>query len=136
MIGRVRGGKGAMLQNNDAVATVAVRDLNAARIFYEGKLGLKPLDGEEPGVVAYNAGRSTLFIYESQFAGTNEATAVTWVVGDSIANVVKDLKAKGIAFERYDFPGTNVEDDVHITGAFKAAWFKDPDGNIHAIVNG
>jgi catechol 2,3-dioxygenase-like lactoylglutathione lyase family enzyme len=125
-----------MLENNDAVATVAVRDLNSARTFYEGKLGLKPLDGEEPGVVTYNAGRSTLFIYESQFAGTNQATAVTWVVGDGIANVVKDLKTKGVTFERYDFPDAKVEDDVHVTGAIKAAWFKDPDGNIHAIVNG
>jgi catechol 2,3-dioxygenase-like lactoylglutathione lyase family enzyme len=125
-----------MLKNNDAVATVAVRDLKSARTFYEDKLGLKPLDGKEPGVVTYNAGRSTLFIYESEFAGTNKATAVTWVVGDSIANVVEDLKAKGVSFERYDFPGAKMEDDVHVTGAIKAAWFKDPDGNIHAIVNG
>jgi catechol 2,3-dioxygenase-like lactoylglutathione lyase family enzyme len=125
-----------MLKNNDAVATVAVRNLNSARTFYEDTLGLKPLEGEEPGVVTYNAGRSTLFIYESEFAGTNKATAVTWVVGDNIANVVEDLKAKGVTFERYDFPGAKMEDDVHVTGAIKAAWFKDPDGNIHAIVNG
>jgi catechol 2,3-dioxygenase-like lactoylglutathione lyase family enzyme len=125
-----------MLESNDAVATVAVRDLKSARAFYEDKLGLKPLDGEEMGVVTYNAGRSTLFVYESQFAGTNKATAVTWVVGDGIADVVKTLKAKGVTFERYDFPGTTVENDVHVTGSIKAAWFKDLDGNIHAVVNG
>jgi catechol 2,3-dioxygenase-like lactoylglutathione lyase family enzyme len=126
----------AMLENNDAVATVAVRDLEIAKAFYEGKLSLKPLDGEEPGVISYLTGRSTLFVYESQLAGTNKATAVTWVVGDGIADVVKALKAKGVDFERYDFPDTAMEGDVHVTGAIKAAWFKDPDGNIHAVVNG
>ena len=80
--------------------------------------------------------RSTLFVYESELAGTNKATAVTWVVGDGIADIVQALKAKGIAFERYDFPGMAMEGDVHVTGVIKAAWFKDPDGNIHAIVNG
>lgn len=125
-----------MLENKDAVATVAVRDLKSARAFYEGKLGLKSLDGEEPSVVAYSVGRSTLFVYESELAGTNKATAVTWVVGDGIADIVQALKAKGIAFERYDFPGMAMEGDVHVTGAIKAAWFKDPDGNIHAVVNG
>ena len=125
-----------MLENKDAVATVAVRDLKSARAFYEGKLGLKSLDGEEPSVVTYSAGRSTLFVYESELAGTNKATAVTWVVGDGIADIVQALKTKGIAFERYDFPGMAMEGDVHVTGAIKAAWFKDPDGNIHAIVNG
>lgn len=125
-----------MLENKDAVATVAVRDLKSARAFYEGKLGLKSLDGEELGVVTYSAGRSTLFVYESELAGTNKATAVTWVVGDGIADIVQALKAKGVAFERYDFPGMAMEGDVHVTGAIKAAWFKDPDGNIHAVVNG
>lgn len=125
-----------MLENKDAVATVAVRDLKSARAFYEGKLGLKSLDGEEPGVVTYSARRSTLFVYESELAGTNKATAVTWVVGDGIADIVQALKAKGVAFERYDFPGMAMEGDVHVTGAIKAAWFKDPDGNIHAVVNG
>lgn len=125
-----------MLRNKDAVATVAVGDLAAARAFYEGRLGLKPLDGEEPGVVTYNTGRSTLFVYESQFARTNKATAVTWVVGDGIADVVGALKDKGVIFERYGFPDTAMEGDVHVTGAIRAAWFKDPDGNVHAVVNG
>src|SRR5688572_20425620 len=102
-----------MLENKDAVATVPVRDLKSARAFYEGKLGLKSLDGEEPGVVTYSAGRSTLFVYESRLAGTNKATAVTWVVGDGIADIVQTLKAKGVAFERYDFPDMAMEGDVH-----------------------
>jgi len=40
-----------------------------------------------------------------------------------------------VTFERYDLPGTTREGDVHVTGELKVAWFKDPDGNIHSLVN-
>ena len=33
-------------------------------------------------------------------------------------------------------PGTTLKGDVHVTGDHKAAWFKDPDGNIIGIVSG
>lgn len=48
----------------------------------------------------------------------------------------RELKDKGVAFEHYDFPGMVLEGDVHVMGELKAAWFKDPDGNILAIMNG
>ena len=44
------------------------------------------------------------------------------------------LKGRGVAFEHYDMPGITRKGDVHLTGRSKAAWFKDPDGNILAIV--
>ncbi|HST08217.1 MAG TPA: hypothetical protein VLJ83_08585 [Gemmatimonadaceae bacterium] len=47
---------------------------------------------------------------------------------------MRALKAKGVAFEHYDFPGMTLKGDVHIMGDMKAAWLKDPDGNILAIV--
>jgi hypothetical protein len=53
-----------------------------------------------------------------------------------VESLVKELKAKGIAFEHYDFPGMTRKGDVHIAGNLKNAWFKDPDGNILAIVSG
>jgi hypothetical protein len=57
-------------------------------------------------------------------------------VGDDVEGVVQELKGKGVKFEKYDFPDTTLKGDVHIHGNNKAAWFKDPDGNILAIVNG
>ena len=125
-----------MLGSKDAIATVAVRNLDAARKFYEGKLGLTAKGDEEPGTVTYKTGRTSLFVYESQFAGTNKATAVTWPVGDALDGIVRDLKAKGVPFEHYDLPGTTREGDVHRAGGVRVAWFKDPDGNIHSVVNG
>jgi hypothetical protein len=84
----------------------------------------------------YRSGGTSVLIYQSQFAGTNEATAATWEVGGDIETVVQDLKAKGVTFEHYDMPGMTRKGDVHVAGKHKAAWFKDPDGNILALVNG
>jgi len=124
-----------MLADNDAVATIAVKDLKAAKKFYGDTLGLKPTPVPEPEVLNYKSGNSTVLVYKSQFAGSNKATAVTWIV-DDVEGTVKDLKAKGVAFEHYDFPGMTRKGDVHIAGKSKAAWFKDPDGNILAVVSG
>ena len=124
-----------MLADKDAVATVAVKDLRAAKKFYGDTLGLKPTPVPEPEVLNYKSGDSTVLVYKSQFAGSNKATSVTWIV-DDVEGTVKDLKAKGVSFEHYDFPGMTRKGDVHIAGKSKAAWFKDPDGNILAVVSG
>jgi len=124
-----------VLGNIDAIATIAVRNIEAARKFYEGTLGLKSAPGQEKGVLGYRSGSSNVLVYESQFAGTNKATAVTWAVED-LEDVIRDLKSKGVRFEHYDLPGTTRKGDVHGGGRTKAAWFKDPDGNILALVSG
>ena len=124
-----------MLADKDAVATIAVKDLKAAKKFYGDTLGLKPTPVPEPEVLNYKSGNSTVLVYKSQFAGSNKATSVTWVV-DDVEGTVKDLKAKGVAFEHYDFPGMTRKGEVHITGKSKAAWFRDPDDNILAVVSG
>jgi catechol 2,3-dioxygenase-like lactoylglutathione lyase family enzyme len=119
-----------MLSDSKAIATVAVKDLKIAAMFYEDKLGLKVVSREGDQMVAYQCGSSVLDVYQSEFAGTNKATAVSWAVGDDLAGVVQALKAKGVVFEHYEIPGTTLEGDVHIGGKMRVAWFKDPDGNI------
>lgn len=123
-----------MLNDKDPIATVAVKDIAAARRFYEGTLGLKLVHNQGEEAFSYQAGKSTLLVYRSRFARTNQATAVTWMVGDGIESAVRDLKARGVAFETYDMPGMKVEGDIHSGGGIRNAWFKDPDGNIHALV--
>ena len=123
-----------MLKDNEAMATIAVKKIDNARNFYEGVLGFKPTGEDHEGVVAYDSGGSKLFVYESEYAGTNKATAATWVV-DDVDGTVKALKGRGVGFEHYDFPETKLEGDVHVSGGMRAAWFKDPDGNILAIVS-
>ena len=125
-----------MLGKQTAIPTVAVRNLAAAKKFYEGTLGLKAVDAEGDEVVVYESGNTRLNVYRSQFAGTNKATAVTWAV-DDVEGEVTTLKSKGVTFEHYDMPGMKLKGDLHVAdGAdFKVAWFKDPDGNIFSIVN-
>lgn len=126
----------AMLTHKYPVATVAVRDLEAARRFYEDKLGLTAPEEEAGPALTYHCGAFLLLLYKSEFAGTNEATSVTWMVGDDIADIVRQLGSKGVMFQHYDMPDVVREGDVHVFGPIKSAWFKDPDGNIHALVNG
>ena len=125
-----------MLAGKDAMATIAVKNLEAAKRFYEGKLGFKPAGIEGPGVTTYTSGNSTILVYESQFAGTNKATSATWGVGSELEAVVEALKRAGVTFERYDMPGARHDGDIHVFGDFKAAWFKDPDGNILHVNSG
>lgn len=125
-----------MLADSNAVANIAVRDLATARRFYEGTLGLAPVGDEGDEVVAYGSGDSKFFVYRSDFAGTNQATAMTWVVGDELDDVVRTLRDKGVAFEHYEMPDMTLEGDVHVGGEMRVAWFKDPDGNILNVVNG
>lgn len=123
-----------MLGGKDAIATIAVKDLEGAGRFYEDTLGLKPDGKQEPGARSYRSGGSGVLVYESQYAGTNKATAATWVV-DDVEAIVKALKAKGVVFEHYDLPETARKGDVHVAGSLKLAWFKDPSGNILALVS-
>lgn len=122
-----------MLGNYDVVAVVAVKDADAAAKFYGETLGLKA-GMEVPGGTFYVSGKSGLFVYPSEFAGTNKATAATWNVED-VDSVVAELKGKGVKFEHYDMPGVKLEGDIHVMGELKSAWFTDPDGNILNIVN-
>ena len=124
-----------MLGNHEAVATAAVKDIDRAVQFYEGTLGLKRLHSEGREAITYQTGTSTLLVYRSDHAGTNQATTVTWAVGDDLDGCVRDLRDKGVTFEHYDMPGSRLEGDVHVSGRLRVAWFKDHDGNVHALVN-
>lgn len=122
-----------MLGTRNAVANLAVSDLDRAREFYTDRLGLKEVDHEGDELIVLESGDSKVNVYRSDHAGTNEATAVTWAV-DDIAREVAALKGKGVTFEHYDLPGLALEGDVHVGDHMKIAWFKDPDGNILNIV--
>ena len=124
-----------MLADSTAIATIAVKDVARARHFYEDVLGLQCIDSGQKEVLNYKVGKSKILIYKSMFAGTNKATAATWEL-DDVESVARKLKEKGVNFEHYNLPGMTLKGDVHVAGSLKAAWFKDPDGNILALVGG
>jgi catechol 2,3-dioxygenase-like lactoylglutathione lyase family enzyme len=124
-----------MLGDKDAASNVAVKNLETAKKFYEEILGLTPVGTEGEEAVVFKSGNSTVYVYKSQYAGSNKATAISWVVGENVEGVVQQLKAKGVTFEHYDMPGVTRNGDVHVADDMKIAWFKDPDGNILNITN-
>ena len=121
-----------MLGKADATPMIAVKDLDRARSFYEGTLGLSEVDDFGEGFML-KSGDTTLSIYRSQFAGTNKATALTFTV-DDLDSEVGELKGKGVAFEHYDLPGLERQGDCYVAEGMKTAWFKDPDGNILSLI--
>ena len=125
-----------MLGGKETMATVAVRDLTSAKRFYEGTLGLKQTDSQGEEAVTYQTGTTKLLVYRSQFAGSNKATTATWLIGNAMEKVVQGLRGRGVTFEHYQMPGLTLKGDIHEGEGMKAAWFKDPDGNIHALVSG
>lgn len=125
-----------MLSAKHPMATVGVRNLEVARQFYEGKLGLTSDGPSQPGTAIYALGGAELLVYQSPHAGTNQATSVTWRVGADIHAIAADLAGRGVPFERYEMRGAKLDGDVHVFGSHRVAWFKDPDGNIHSLVNG
>jgi len=116
-----------MFKDKDSSAIVAVTDIDRARQFYENILGLTLIKADK-ALLSFRTGATTLIVYKSDYAGTNQANAVVWGVGDEIEAITADLKAKGVSFEHY--PGMELQGDIHVGGDFKMVWLKDPDGNI------
>ena len=118
-----------MLRNKTAYPIVACIDLARAKRFYVETLGL-PLIADVGDLFTVRTGDTVLNVYRSDHAGTNRANAVVWGCGDEIESIVAELAAKGVVFEHDHMPGMEMRGDLHAMGDFRAAWFKDPDGNI------
>ncbi|MGN6772699.1 MAG: VOC family protein [Rhizobiaceae bacterium] len=118
------------LREKASSAIVAVTDIERARRFYRGTLGLERLEDGMEGVLVYKTGATHLVVYPSEFAGTNKANAVVWDCGADLEAIAAGLRGKGVKFERYEMDGVTYKDGVHDAGGFKMVWFKDPDGNI------
>ena len=122
-----------MLQKSPMYSYIPVKDVARARQFYEQKLGFKP-KSEENGGVVYEFGEHTAgFLYPTPNAGTSRASQAFWQV-DDVEREVAELKARGVEFEHYDMPDMKSENGIVTGGGAKAAWFKDSEGNIMALV--
>jgi catechol 2,3-dioxygenase-like lactoylglutathione lyase family enzyme len=122
-----------MLQNSPLYAYIPAKDVARARKFYEGKLGFKPKQETAGGVVYEFGDKTECFLYPTPNAGTSRASQAFWHV-DDVEREVAELKARGVAFENYDMRGEKSPSGVITAGGAKAAWFKDSEGNILAIV--
>jgi catechol 2,3-dioxygenase-like lactoylglutathione lyase family enzyme len=121
-----------MLKDMEPATMIPVKYLEKTRRFYEDVLGFTP-DIEDPGGISYRSGNGRFNVYPTEFAGTAQHTLIGWYTAD-IEKSVDELTAKGVTFEQYDFPDFKTDaKGIAVMGEEKAAWFKDPEGNILSI---
>jgi hypothetical protein len=122
-----------MLKDAPVVPYIPATDVARARRFYEEKVGLVPREEVAGGVVYECGNRSWIFLYPSAGAGTSKASQAFWQVDDVEAEVAA-LRERGVTFEEYDMPGLKTVNGIATAGRTKAAWFKDSEGNILAVI--
>jgi predicted enzyme related to lactoylglutathione lyase len=122
-----------MLRDFPMYAYIPASDLARARQFYETKVGLRPKQESNGGVVYEFAGGTACFLYPTPNAGTSRASQAFWSVKD-VDSLVRALKARGVQFEDYDLPGEKSAEGAITAGGAKAAWFRDSEGNIMALI--
>jgi len=123
-----------MLQRHPIYVYFPARDLARARRFYEETLGIEPREELNGGVVYDFGGGTAAFLYPTPNAGTSKASQAFWSVDDVDAEI-DTLKQRGVVFERYDdMPGERSPSGAITAGGAKAAWFKDSEGNILALI--
>jgi catechol 2,3-dioxygenase-like lactoylglutathione lyase family enzyme len=130
-----------MLNNAHVATRLPAQDLERARRFYADRLGLEPAE-ERPGGLLYRAADGTEFaLFASAGAASGTHTQMAWEV-DDLAATVTQLRARGVAFEDYDFPGLRTVDGItEVAGNYpskggkgeRAAWFRDSEGNLLGI---
>ena len=125
-----------MFKDLQPVSTLATADRAKARSFYEDTLGLT-VERDDMFGVTYTCGNGRLFVYESAFAGTNKATAVSFETSpETYDDEIEALRQKGITFITFDMEGMEWDNGVAIAGPIKSVWFSDPDGNILNVSTG
>jgi catechol 2,3-dioxygenase-like lactoylglutathione lyase family enzyme len=120
-----------MFENSMAMAVLPASDLERARRFWRDVFGLDPARTDMGGST-YVVGGVAVLVYETQFAGTNKATALS-LVTDDLDRDMAELREKGVDFHDYDFPGLKTENGVVEMDGERGAWFDDSEGNIIAL---
>jgi predicted enzyme related to lactoylglutathione lyase len=123
-----------MLNDSKVEANIPASDLDRAKDFYADKFGLTPKEEFGGEALAYETAGGTKFnVYRTDFAGQAGHTIAQWHVTD-IESEVRELKAKGVAFEVYDMPGVEWDGEIAtLAGLGRAAWFRDSENNIMCV---
>lgn len=123
-----------MFADRRIAAMLPASDIDRAKAFYRDTLGIEPVEDLPAGGARYEVGGTNLVVYPSQFAGTNEATALGWDVEDLDA-AVAGLKAKGVEFSEFEMEGMTMENSiVTAPDGMRSAWFYDSERNIIALM--
>jgi catechol 2,3-dioxygenase-like lactoylglutathione lyase family enzyme len=122
-----------MLAQSKAFSGFAVDDLEEARKFYADTLGLDVKAIDEPGLLNIRiAGGRDILVYPKGDFEPATYTILNFPV-DDVEAAVDDLASRGVAFERYDGMEQDEKGIARGPGP-EIAWFKDPAGNILAVL--
>ena len=124
-----------MLADSRAFSGFAVPDIEAARDFYRDKLGLDVTEHEEGGLSLLTlnlAGDRPTMIYPKPDFQPATYTILNFPV-DDVEAAVDELSARGVQFEKYDGFGQDEKGIARGNGP-DIAWFKDPAGNVLAVL--
>lgn len=119
----------SVFADTQVTCMLPVKDLARAREFYERRLRLMPLGARPDGKFVYRVGGTDLALFPKPEGTKAEHTAISFKV-DDIGRAIAELKSRGVAFDDYDLPGFKTVEHVCVLGSEKAAWFRDPEGNI------
>ena len=121
-----------MLDRAHAEAIIPVSDRKRSTEYYVATLGLSLLEDTALDVRLEAGNGTTVALYESVGAGKSRHTLAVFYV-DDVDAAVQQLRDNGVVFEDYDLPDLRTVNAVARVGDERAAWFKDPDGNILAV---
>ena len=126
-----------MLKDQPGGAVLPPAPRAPAPEFYPHKLGRGPHKPPPEDNLQYTCGSGSRFLlYQTPNAGTAKNTQMGWMVPD-VPAAVAELRAAGVVFEDYDFPGLKTENGIAtLPDGSSAAWFLDSEGNILNINSG
>jgi len=122
-----------MLSDARFEAAVPCGDLQRAKSFYAGKLGLTPADETAAGAVYEGRDGTRFLLFASSGSASGSHSQMGFMVADVHAEVA-DLQHRGVQFEDADFPGFDEATGIADSGGGRAAWFKDREGNLVCVV--
>jgi catechol 2,3-dioxygenase-like lactoylglutathione lyase family enzyme len=123
-----------MLSDFPVFPILLARDLDAARSFYHGTLGLEIAREDEGERILFLCGQGTQLVVTRSTVGTADPqTQLAWRVAD-IHAALDDLRGRGVRIEEYEAPDPVTENGIADMGHSWAAWFVDPSDNVLAVV--
>lgn len=122
-----------MFKDTKAFSGFSVNDLQKAKEFYQGKLGLEVSENEMGILTLHIGGGGTVIIYPKPNHQPATFTVLNFQVPD-VEKAVDDLTGLGIAFEHYGEPFNTDEKGIMRGKGPDIAWFKDPAGNIISVL--
>ena len=122
-----------MLSDHPAFPILLAKDLDAARVFYNGLLGLPVLREDPDDRIVFGTAGGRVVVTKSTIGTSDSQTQMAWLVPD-IHAAVTELRSRGVKIEEYTAPDPVTVDGIADMGHSWLAWFIDPGGNALAVV--